>query len=123
MAIDIARREFIGALGASALAWPLAARAQQPAPPVIGFLAGEAPQLSTDDLRAFHHGLGPTGFTEGRNAAVEYRWAEGHYDRLSGLAAAGPSERRGFRKIKAGRKQGSKPQPPGNSQRHFAQVS
>jgi putative tryptophan/tyrosine transport system substrate-binding protein len=108
MAMGIGRRNFIALLGGAA-AWPLEARAQQPAPPVIGFLGGEAPQLSTDDQRAFHHGLGQTGLAEGRNAAVEYRWAEGHYDRLSALAAAGPPERRGFCKIKAGRKQGSKP--------------
>jgi putative tryptophan/tyrosine transport system substrate-binding protein len=80
------RREFI--VGASAAAaWPLAARAQQPAMPVVGFVNAASPGGSYPPLPAFLKGLGETGFVEGRNVAIEYRWAEGHYERLPALIA------------------------------------
>src|SRR6516164_2079609 len=79
------RRDFIRAVAGSAMTWPLAARAQQ-AMPVIGFLGSELPDLYVDRLRAFRQGLNEVGFAEGRNVAIEYRWAEGQYDRLPGLA-------------------------------------
>jgi putative ABC transport system substrate-binding protein len=80
------RREFIVLLGAAS-AWPLGARAQQPAMPVIGFLGSDTPELYANRLRALRQGLGETGFFEGQNLKIEYRWAEGHNDRLPSLTA------------------------------------
>src|SRR5260370_15879206 len=86
MASYIGRRKFLATLGGAA-AWPLAARAQQGAVPVVGVLSAEGPNLFSDRLRAFHDGLRETGYVEGRNLAMEYRWAVGRNDRLPALAA------------------------------------
>src|SRR5207344_2064341 len=80
------RREFIMLLGGAVAAWPLAARAQQPTTPVIGYLGPASPETSRNQLAAFHRGLADTGYVEGRNVAIEYLWAENHYDRLPALA-------------------------------------
>ena len=81
------RRAFITLLGGTATAWPLAARAQRPAMPVVGFLLGRAREESADDTAAFRQGLNEMGYIIGRNVALEYRWTEGHDERLPELAA------------------------------------
>ena len=81
------RRNFITGIAGSAAAWPLVARAQQPAVPLVGFLNSASPEAFADRLHAFHRGLKDTGFVEGENVAIVYRWAENQLDRLPELAA------------------------------------
>ena len=81
------RRRFISLLGGAAVAWPFVARAQQPATPVIGFLSSRSPGESASVVAAFRQGLRETGFIEGQNLGIAFRWAEGRYDKLPALAS------------------------------------
>jgi len=87
MAIGIGRRKFIAALGGATFAWPFAARAQQPALPVVAFVNGGSADTYSPYVAAFRKGLNETGYVEGQNVTVEYHWLEGHYDRLPTLMA------------------------------------
>jgi ABC-type uncharacterized transport system substrate-binding protein len=81
------RRQLLRGLGSAAIAWPLAARAEQPKIPVVGFLNGGSPEGYAKYVTGFLHGLMEIGYVEGKNVKLEYRWARGQYDRLEAMAA------------------------------------
>src|SRR5215470_12318835 len=81
------RREFITLLGGAAVGWPLVVPAQQPSMPMVGFMSTLSPESISGPVAGFHQGLRETGYREGQNVTIEYRWAQGHYDRLPELAA------------------------------------
>jgi ABC-type uncharacterized transport system substrate-binding protein len=81
------RREFMMLVGGATVGWPLATRAQQGTLPMIGWLSARSPAEGASTLQAFRQGLGQVGYFEGKNVTIEYRWAEGQYDRLPALAA------------------------------------
>src|ERR1700730_8207634 len=81
------RREFISLLGGAAVSWPLVSRAQQPLIPVVGFLSGRSPAESAGVVAAFRKGLSETGYAESQNVSIDFRWAEGRFDRLPALAS------------------------------------
>ena len=87
MTLTIGRRELLAALGGAVAAWPLAARAQQPRVPVIGYLHSASPEPYSSMMAAFRHGLAEAGYVDGQNVTIDYRWAEGQFDRLPALAA------------------------------------
>src|SRR5262245_43239719 len=87
MTVTIGRRELLAALGGAGVAWPLAARAQQRTMPVIGFLSSVSPEELANFVAAFHQGLRESGYVEGNNVAIEYRFARGNNDRLPEFAA------------------------------------
>src|ERR1700720_4201357 len=87
MAIEIGRRQFISALGGATVVWPLAARAQQPAMPVVGVISGVSADVAASRVAAFRKGLNESGYVEGQNVTVEYHYLEGQYDRVPALVA------------------------------------